>query len=203
MGPELRPETVSVHAGNEPDERPSSDGGRVRDAGRPNVDDPGDPPDDPGSSSTEPATKVDLLFMIDNSISMSDKQEVLRAAVPDLVARLVNPVCVDTEGNQYPAPPEGSTTCPDGPEGQPLTQEFNPIRDINIGIVSSSLGDGGANGSVHLVCSRRPFDEAKASVFQTKCFAQRVPEVVLGEDAEDDVAVVLGRERAVARDAAG
>src|SRR5688572_8319357 len=89
--------------------------------------------------------KIDLLFMIDNSISMSDKQEVLRLAVPDLVSRLVNPVCVDSEGIQYAAPPEGSTVCPPGPQGQPLTQEFNPIRDINIGIVSSSLGDGGAN----------------------------------------------------------
>ena len=33
--------------------------------------------------------KIDLLFMIDNSISMADKQEILQAAVPDLVSRLV------------------------------------------------------------------------------------------------------------------
>jgi hypothetical protein len=84
--------------------------------------------------------KIDLLFMIDNSISMSDKQAILRAAVPDLVSRLVNPICVDAQGNQHDAPPEGSTTCPDG-----QSQEFNPIKDINIGIVSSSLGDVGAN----------------------------------------------------------
>ncbi|MEO8184701.1 MAG: hypothetical protein ABI895_38320 [Deltaproteobacteria bacterium] len=84
--------------------------------------------------------KIDLLFMIDNSISMSDKQAILGAAVPDLVSRLVNPICVDAAGNQFPAPPEGSTTCPAG-----QTQEFNPIKDINIGIVSSSLGDVGAN----------------------------------------------------------
>ena len=84
--------------------------------------------------------KIDLLFMIDNSISMSDKQAILRAAVPDLVNRLVNPICVDAQGNQFAAPPEGSTTCPDG-----TSQEFNPIKDINIGIVSSSLGDVGAN----------------------------------------------------------
>jgi len=84
--------------------------------------------------------KIDLLFMIDNSISMSDKQAILRAAVPDLVSRLVNPICVDAQGNQFPAPPEGAMTCPDG-----QTQEFNPIKNINIGIVSSSLGDVGAN----------------------------------------------------------
>lgn len=83
--------------------------------------------------------KIDLLFMIDNSISMSDKQEVLRLAVPDLVSRLVNPICVDSMGNQAP-PPGANGACPQG-----FTQEFNPIRDINIGVVSSSLGDVGAN----------------------------------------------------------
>lgn len=83
--------------------------------------------------------KIDLLFMIDNSISMSDKQEVLRLAVPDLVSRLVNPICVDSMGGQFDPPPAGGV-CPTG-----QTQEFNPINDINIGVVSSSLGDVGAN----------------------------------------------------------
>src|SRR5262245_6710446 len=40
-------------------------------------------------------TKVDLLFMIDNSSSMADKQALLAQAVPDLVNRLVDPVCID------------------------------------------------------------------------------------------------------------
>lgn len=83
--------------------------------------------------------KIDLLFMIDNSRSMTDKQEVLRLAVPDLVSRLVNPICVDSAGGQYPPPPAGGQ-CPSG-----QTQEFNPINDINIGVVSSSLGDVGAD----------------------------------------------------------
>jgi uncharacterized spore protein YtfJ len=48
----------------------------------------------------EPVDKIDLLLMIDNSKSMSDKQEILRSAVPDLVRRLVNPICVDAQGNQ-------------------------------------------------------------------------------------------------------
>src|SRR5690349_18743338 len=83
--------------------------------------------------------KIDLLFMIDNSISMSDKQEILQAAVPDLVSRLVNPICVDSAGTQFPPPAPGEN-CPQG-----QSQEFNPIKDINIGVVSSSLGDVGAN----------------------------------------------------------
>src|SRR5262252_3508608 len=41
--------------------------------------------------------KIDLLFMIDNSISMADKQAVLKDAVPDLVQRLVSPNCVDAD----------------------------------------------------------------------------------------------------------
>jgi hypothetical protein len=36
--------------------------------------------------------KVDLLFDIDNSSSMADKQEYLAKAIPDLVARLVTPI---------------------------------------------------------------------------------------------------------------
>jgi hypothetical protein len=83
--------------------------------------------------------KIDLLFMIDNSASMSDKQAILQQAVPDLVNRLVNPICVGPNGQQFAAPEEGA----DCPPGQ--TQEFNPITDINIGVVSSSLGDVGAN----------------------------------------------------------
>ena len=83
--------------------------------------------------------KIDLLFMIDNSISMSDKQDILQLAVPDLVSRLVNPICVDSMGNQYDPPAPGQL-CPMG-----RSQEFNPINDINIGVVSSSLGDVGAN----------------------------------------------------------
>lgn len=87
--------------------------------------------------------KIDLLFMIDNSISMSDKQDILQLAVPDLVSRLVNPICVDSLGNQEPAPaPGGTGTCRQG-----FSQEFNPINNINIGVVSSSLGDVGANAA--------------------------------------------------------
>src|SRR5256885_13036719 len=39
--------------------------------------------------------KVDLLFAIDNSASMGDKQDLLADAVPVLVNRLLNPNCID------------------------------------------------------------------------------------------------------------
>lgn len=82
--------------------------------------------------------KLDLLFMIDNSASMSDKQSILELAVPDLVSRLVNPPCIDAEGRARAAPGAGEP-CPAG-----QSREFNPIADIHVAIVSSSLGDAGA-----------------------------------------------------------
>jgi hypothetical protein len=88
--------------------------------------------------------KIDLLFMIDNSISMADKQEVLQLAVPDLVERLVNPVCVDPDTGAQQAPPADiNADCP-----PPFVREFNAIRDIHIGVISSSLGDYGAGTCV-------------------------------------------------------
>ncbi len=84
--------------------------------------------------------KIDLLFMIDNSASMADKQEILAAAVPDLVSRLVNPVCVDMAGGQVAPPPSPNDDCPAGTE-----REFRPIKDIHIGIITSSLGGHGAD----------------------------------------------------------
>jgi hypothetical protein len=89
--------------------------------------------------------KIDLLFMIDNSVSMSDKQEILKEAVPVLLSRLVSPICVDETGKvalDSAGKRENSQngSCPNT-HGQP---EFNPIGDIHIGIVSSSLGAHGA-----------------------------------------------------------
>ena len=84
--------------------------------------------------------KIDLLFMIDNSVSMQDKQEILKAAVPVLVSRLVQPICVDENGKATGAQ-SNNGICPAG-KGQ---AEFSPIGDIHIGIVSSSLGSHGGD----------------------------------------------------------
>ena len=51
--------------------------------------------------------KVDILFDIDNSASMGDKQAYLIQAIPQLIARLVTPNCVDSMGNDT-----GSTADP-------------------------------------------------------------------------------------------
>jgi len=82
--------------------------------------------------------KIDLLFMIDNSVSMADKQEILKDAVPVLVNRLITPTCVTPAGVATGSYTNGR--CQD-PNSQ---AEFSPIGDIHIGIVSSSLGGHGA-----------------------------------------------------------
>lgn len=85
--------------------------------------------------------KIDLLFMLDNSISMADKQLVLAKAVPDLVSRLVDPTCVKLEdGEEIPVAKNSDGTCPEGAQ-----REFEPVKDIHIAVISSSLGANGAD----------------------------------------------------------
>ena len=82
--------------------------------------------------------KVDILFSIDNSASMGDKQDLFKDAVPDLISRLLSPDCVK---NDDPKVTQKATngTCPDG-----FKLEFQPVHDLHIGIVTSSLGGGGS-----------------------------------------------------------
>src|SRR6185503_14009258 len=49
--------------------------------------------------------KIDLLFMIDNSSSMADKQAILGEAVPELVKRLIEPKCVDRDSGEIKGDP--------------------------------------------------------------------------------------------------
>ena len=105
----------------------SVDGGPIGEAGAPDA--PFPPP--------AIASKVDLLFMIDNSASMGDKQELLRLTVPDLLGRFLNPSCVDAQGNVLAQSSGGKCA-----QGQ---LEFLPVTDMHIGIVSSSLGGLGAD----------------------------------------------------------
>ena len=80
--------------------------------------------------------KIDLLFVIDNSASMGDKQQYLAQAVPQLITRLVTPNCVDSvSGAIYgPSDAQGNGTCAQG------RVEFPPAHDMHIGLLSTSLG---------------------------------------------------------------
>jgi hypothetical protein len=82
--------------------------------------------------------KIDLLFMIDNSASMGDKQALLAQAVPDMITRLVTPNCVDTM-SMVLGRSDNMGQCS---AGKP---EFPAVHDMHIGILSSSLGGRGGN----------------------------------------------------------
>ena len=98
--------------------------------------------------------KIDLLFMIDNSISMADKQAILADAVPILVDRLITPICVRacaaadncTDAQQRDGIPTGANSA-DGKCAMGGSPEFSPIKDIHVGVVTSSLGSHGATGA--------------------------------------------------------
>jgi hypothetical protein len=81
--------------------------------------------------------KIDLLFMIDNSISMADKQAFLQQAVPNLLARLIVPNCVGDDGTPNGSQADANGNCTQG------TPEFTPVDDIHIGVVTTSLGGRG------------------------------------------------------------
>ncbi|MBI4701294.1 MAG: hypothetical protein HY744_09065, partial [Deltaproteobacteria bacterium] len=105
-----------------------------------------DPPLGAGAATVErlwqdSVDKVDILLAIDNSRSMADKQQILKEAVPDLVGALVNPRCVD----------ENDKACKNQPQDPGAVceasckREFEPIKDIHIGLISSSIGGHGAD----------------------------------------------------------
>jgi hypothetical protein len=98
--------------------------------------------------------KVDLLFVVDNSRSMTDKQELLAEAVPHLIQRLVTPPCIrrcsESEGctvqQERDGIPLGTSVTAAGvcTEGEP---QLTPVQDLHVAIVTSSLGSHGASGA--------------------------------------------------------
>lgn len=118
--------------------------------------------------SQQAVDKVDILFAIDNSQSMGDKQEYLAEAVPDLLSGLLRPRCVNPETGA-PFPGDTSTADPTAPAptygcatGAP---EFKPVTDMHIGIVSSSLGNFGARTGVCDTNNGRSNDGGKLVAF--------------------------------------
>jgi hypothetical protein len=73
---------------------------------------------------------------------MADKQAVLKEAVPDLVQRLVSPNCVDPDTgvpNKAMTPKDTAAQC-----SGTLIREFTPIRNIHVGVITSSIGGHGS-----------------------------------------------------------
>ena len=94
-----------------------------------------------GTIASQAVDKVDMLFMIDNSLSMADKQDILAQAVPVLVQRLVTPTCVGDDGKPMGVADENGR-CANG------SPEFNAVKDIHLGVITSSLGGHGGSDCV-------------------------------------------------------
>jgi hypothetical protein len=88
----------------------------------------------------KPASKLDVLFMIQNSSTMNDvlvANDFLTSAIPGFIHHLLNPFCVDASGTVLGVSQNG--TCTQG------AVEFRPVSDMHVGIVTSSLGGAGSD----------------------------------------------------------
>ncbi len=138
--------------------------------------------------------KIDLLLAIDNSRSMGDKQQVL--AISGLVQSLANPPCINPNTGEVEVQPAGPLDkCPDG-----LERKSEPILDIHIGIVSSSLGGHGSdacstagagkqsnNDKAHLLARQDPTLATPVETYQNLGFLAWDPAQKLQPPGEADV----------------
>lgn len=105
----------------------------------------------PDEGAFRPSEKLDLLFVVDNSVSMGDKQALFKQAVGDMIDQLVNPPCLNSSTNVL-EPVQDNGVCPSG-----TRRVFEPVQDIHIGVISSSLGPRGAVGNeILLGCEDQP-----------------------------------------------
>jgi len=82
--------------------------------------------------------KLDVLFVVDNSVTMADKQHILSNSVASFVTRLVNPLCVDAEGKPIATQPAtADAACTSG------NREFTPVKDLHLGVITTSIGGHG------------------------------------------------------------
>jgi len=99
------------------------------------------PPIDIGAQKT--SDKLDVLFVVDNSSTMADKQNILQASLASFLTRLVNPLCVDAQGKPVATQPASADAeCVAG------TRELTPVKDMHLGVITTSIGSHGGS-----VCS--------------------------------------------------
>ncbi|MDI1481505.1 hypothetical protein [Polyangium sp. y55x31] len=104
---------------------------------------PSVPPIDTGPpSAAARANKLDLLLVVDNSRNLDAAQGLLVETLPYLLDRLTRPACVNGFGTVVSETASLEEPCPIG------VRDFAPVRDIHIGVISTSIGGHGAD-----VCS--------------------------------------------------
>jgi hypothetical protein len=87
----------------------------------------------------ETATKVDVLFVVDNSRNLEVAHQALAETVPYLLDRLINPACVNGLGNVVGQPASASAPCVLG------VRDFAPVTDLHLAMITTSLGGHGAD----------------------------------------------------------
>lgn len=105
----------------------------------PDAGDDAGPVVDAGPPPIETSSKVDLLFVVDNSPNTDGFHDLLAASVPYLIQRLARPACVNGLGNVVATTADPSAPCPVG------EREFAPVTDVHVGVISTSLGGHGAD----------------------------------------------------------
>ena len=94
---------------------------------------------DAGSPLIEQTDKVDVLLVVDNSKNLSAGQDLLARTLPYLLERLVRPACVNGLGHVVAETDTPDQPCPIG------ERDFPPVRDMHVGVISTSLGGHGAD----------------------------------------------------------
>jgi hypothetical protein len=137
------------------------------------------------------ADKVDLLIAIDNSVSMAEKQKLFAKTVPELLTRLVSPYCATTGGAIVSRPATPDESCPSG-----SAREFAPLRDLHVGVITSSLGAHGAIGGRYVICSDPkeddhahllPLERTGVPSYDGKGYFKWDPDHLASPRGEDDV----------------
>jgi hypothetical protein len=88
------------------------------------------------------ASKIDLLFVVDNSRNVEVPQDLFAESLPYLFDRLTRPACVNGLGNVVAQTESPDEPCPVG------LRDIAPVTDLHVGVLSTSLGGHGAD-----VCS--------------------------------------------------
>jgi hypothetical protein len=117
------------------------------------------------------ADKLDVLFVVDNSLRMAQAQSILGHSVAAFVSRLLNPRCMDAQGEPAATQPEsGAAACPVG------EREFSPVTDLHIAAITNSLG---AHGGIVCATPTGPDDHLDDK-------AQLLPSVRTGIESYQD-----------------
>lgn len=103
---------------------------------------------DAGPTEQRESDKLDVLLVVDNSRTASMAHPALARTVPYLLDRILSPPCVNGLGQIVDTPP-ADTPCERG------IRDFAPVRDVHIGVISSSLGAYGADG----ICTTDPQED--------------------------------------------